>query len=845
MGYLNIKNNSFTINNIIKPKNFKQSIERLLQKTNDFIIVFDTQGKVIAINPKGTSLFNLSENRIIGHYIWELIELKSFNIKRQLVQAIHHFAIANQGLAQQFLWIESKQKKPIRAYDVVVNKSEIENTPVIFAKITDVLPNKMTEWVLWRLNKISNLHETNNVIDEVLKLVSDTFAADYASVSLVDNQKIAHTVSYYKSGKKMDNIHFSLNDSPCDKVILSKSICHFQDVQTLFPQDKLLKKMRINTYLAGPITNSNQEVIGLMTILTKRPMELDSLNNTIFGLLLNRINSEIERLMNLRKLEFLASIPQQNPNPLIRILSSGEIIYANEEGQKIVNYWKSKCSGLPEAILKQIPQVEELTNPINIEIEANDRFYLFSLNWVSEFKQINLYGTDITQLKYTEQDMINLARFDALTQIANRQYFEETLSEEIYEHNLKGHGFALLLIDLDNFKTINDTLGHPIGDKLLKAATKRMVRCIRNTDFIARLGGDEFIVIVHQANVKIASQVADKIINALSRNFQFGEYNMKISASIGIALYPEAGLSGTDLLKNADIAMYQSKKTGKNRFFVFSKSLQDLEDKRKEILKKEIKKATASHQLYIDYQPQFDLKTNSVIGIEALVRWDHPKEGLIPPGEFITIAEQTGCLHTISKWLIDRTFQDFVMLLETYPKLTLTINVSLSQLSDPRFIEGLQNKMLSHDIKEDQLILDVSERILAPHFKQISRNLKKIQHIGINLSLDNFNTPQISLHKLLTLPLDYLKIDQQMLVGIEKYPKYRTLLEGIINLGKNLGLKVIQKGVETKEQHQIICDLGCQFAQGYFYCKPVNQERLVDFLRSVSSKRVSRDSHLL
>jgi EAL domain-containing protein (putative c-di-GMP-specific phosphodiesterase class I) len=152
--------------------------------------------------------------------------------------------------------------------------------------------------------------------------------------------------------------------------------------------------------------------------------------------------------------------------------------------------------------------------------------------------------------------------------------------------------------------------------------------------------------------------------------------------------------------------------------------------------------------------------------------------------------------------------------------------------------------MLKHDIKEDKLILDISERILAPHFKQISKNLKKIQYIGINISLDNFNTPQISLHKLITLPLNYLKIDQQMLVGIEKYPKYRTLLEGIINLGKNLELKVIQKGVETKEQHQIICELGCQYAQGYFYCKPVNQERLVGFLQSISSKMVSADTNL-
>ncbi|HAT8179913.1 TPA: EAL domain-containing protein [Legionella pneumophila] len=824
-----IKTESFK--KLTKTQDLTNTIERLFTNSQDIIIVINQSGKIVAINEKAAALFNKNPDKLINKPIWKLFKFNSFNIKRQFVQARRCFLLANEGIAQQFTWLESNSQKPVLAYHIMFNKTEIQDTPLIFAKLTDILKSKTIEWILWSLTKISNHQEVKEIIDQILQLISEVFAADYTSVSFINNQQIARTISYYKFGKKEENISFSLIDTPCAEVIQKKAICYFNDVQKKFPNDKLLKKMKIHTYLAGPITNPQDDVIGIMTILTKRKVEFDTLNNTLFGLFLSRINSEIEKLINLRKLEFLASIPQQNPNPIIRILLNGDVIFTNDQGKIILNYWIKLFKGLPVELLKEGQRAQKSNQSISIEMEVEGKIYLFTLVWIDEFKQINIYGTDITQLKNAQNDMFNLARRDTLTQIPNRQYFEEKLIEKIYEHHLKEKNLALLLIDLDNFKIINDTLGHPVGDKLLMAVTTRMSQCLRANDFIARLGGDEFIVLLDESNTDTAVKVAEKIINLLAKPFQFDEHHMTITASVGIAVYPETGEIASDLLKHADIAMYQSKKTGKNKFTVFSKNSHYKQNQRNQIIRREIELAALKKELYIDYQPQIDLSNNRVIGIEALLRWSHPTLGLILPNEFIPIAEQTGCIHTISQWFIEQTLLDYSQFQQLSSNIKLSINVSLSQLNDSRFTKVLCDCLLQNNLSKSKIILDISERMIAPHFIQISKKLKQIHHIGINISLDNFCCPQISLPELLSLPLDYLKVDQRLLTGIEEKLKLRKLLSGIINLTKDLNIKIIQKGIETVEQHEVIKSLGCQYAQGYFYCKPVALNELLTLIK--------------
>ncbi|WP_298627650.1 EAL domain-containing protein [uncultured Legionella sp.] len=812
------------------------SVQQLIEQSQDGVIALDMQGKILAINEEAANLLGSEHNALANQFIWQQVQLNPYSRKRQFIQARKCFLLAQQGMTQQFTWIERTSQKPVVAYNIMINKVELHGTSVIFVTLINILQAKITEWVLWSLARIGNHGELNVVIDEILKIVSEAFSADYAAVCLVDSQRTARTVSYFVNGHKKENISYALPDTPCDSVIKNKAICHITDVQKEFPLDELLITMQVNSYLAGPIINAQEEVVGLLSIFTIRKLEMNDFNCTLFRLFLGRIDLEIERLLNQRRLQFLASIPQQDPNPVIRILPTGEVIFANNQGKNIIKQWNTIHPGIPEQLLKEAHKAQTTDQIVRVEMAADSKIYLFTLIWVNEFKQINIYGTDITQLKSTEQTMLNLARFDALTHIANRQYFEEKLVEKIHEHQIENKHLGLLLIDLDNFKAINDTLGHHIGDKLLQIATKRMVRCIRQEDFIARIGGDEFIVLVHHANTNIAQLIAEKIIRVLSKSFQFGDYQLKISASIGIAIYSEEKQAASDLMHHADLAMYQAKKSGKNNFALFSKSLHYAKDKRDEVIRKELKLAVAKNELYIDYQPQIDIISNKIIGIEALLRWEHPQEGLIFPGEFIPLAEKTGCIHSISQWLIEQSLHDYRTLLATPFDGKLSINVSLLQLNDARFIDSLNDNLLQEQINKDQIILDISERIIAPNFNKIAKYLGKIHKQGLQICLDNFGSPQVSLPKLLALPLDYLKLDQQLLHGIEKNMKNRMLLKGVIKLAQDLNIQVIQKGIETTEQHQIIKSLGCNYAQGYFYCEPI---RFLQLQKTLNTLRIA------
>lgn len=820
-------------NNLINTQAIQIHIENLLSNSQDGIVAFDAEGKIIAMSEKATQFFGKSRKKLIDQYLWYHLKLDTFARKRQFIHARQLVALANAGVAQEMTWIElNRAQKPLHAYQVIISKTEIQDNSLFFAKITDILAEKITEWVLWSLAKITSHDDLGGIIDEVLKLASDVFAADYALVGLIDNQKMLRSVSYYQSGKKIENINYPLLHSPAEKIVDKKSIQLFHHLNEQFPEDSLLADMEMDSFLGGPIINAQENVVGLMYLMKKEDFEVTKLYNALFRLFLGRVNIEIERLINHRKLQFLASIPQQDPNPIMRILPGGDIIFANNQGKVILQSWMDRYSALPETILVEARKAQLTNQVVRIEMESDNKTYLFTLVWIPDFNQINIYGTDISQLKSTEQTMISLARFDALTQIANRQYFEETLLQKIQDHLQEGKELALLLIDLDDFKVINDTLGHPIGDMLLKAATKRMVRCLRKDDFIARLGGDEFIVLLNNSNTSSTVMVAEKMISVLARSFQFGEYRMKITASIGIAFYPKDGLTISELLKHSDIAMYQSKKDGKNNYTIFSKYLHIMQDKRNEVIRKELKQAASKNELYVDYQPIFEVGTKKIVGLEALLRWVHPKQGLILPNEFISIAEQTGSIHLISQWLIEQSLHDFSTLSNLDSKVKLSINVSLSQLNDARFLDTFCDSLVQTHLNKERIVLDISERIIAPHFQQMSKNLRKIHMLGLKIGLDNFGSPQVSLPKLLALPIDYLKLDQLLLLGTEKSTKHRMLLKGIINLTKDMQLNVIQKGIETKEQDDLLSVLGCPYAQGYYYCKPLKIDELREFIKN-------------
>ena len=380
-------NHGISLSNSL-PAQSTNTIEAVLNSSQDGVLVCDLAGIIIAANKKASHFFHTPSSALINSGPWQHIPLNSYAHKRLFSKARRCFLSAQTGIAQQFTWLECHGQKPHTAYNIMINKEEIHGITLIFITITDILATKILEWALLSLAQISNHGEINSAIDEILKLVSDVFSADYAAVCLIDNQRIAHAVSYYEFGEKKENINYPMADSPCNEVTLQRSILHFNNVQKTFPKDHLLVTLNVHSYLAGPIVNSQDNVVGLMNILAHDTIEIDKFNKTLFRLFLSRINIEIERLLSQRKLEFLASIPQQNPNPIIRILPTGGIIYANEQGQNLLKHWTKEHNGLPRQVLEQAQQAQKTNELIRIEFKTGHKIYLFTFMWLDEFKQI-------------------------------------------------------------------------------------------------------------------------------------------------------------------------------------------------------------------------------------------------------------------------------------------------------------------------------------------------------------------------------------------------------------------------------------------------------------------------
>ncbi|KTD66118.1 GGDEF domain-containing sensory box protein [Legionella spiritensis] len=822
------KSGCYVINNDIK---------KTLKKTRDSVIVFNQDGQIVLVNEMAARYFLQDTDKIIGQNAWDVIPMQKLAHKRLFLKAAKYFQQAKSGIPQQFNWVEYLDKRPVQAFDVILNSLTLHNEPVIVARLIDITQAKILEWVLWSLAEISNHGGINDVIDDITRLASNVFHTDHACVILIDSSDTAHSVSYYRHGAKQPNITYPLQGTPCQDVKKTRSIYHFNgDVQTHYPDASILKELNVHSYIGGPLINSEGQIVGILTLFSETSIDVNKHNRTLFQLFSERVCLEIERLLSHRKLQFLASIPQQDPNPVLRLQSGGSVLYSNSSGKKILEYWNKLFHGLPRQLLDACGLAKKNRDVVRVEMDVADKVYFFIIVWIADFDQVNIYATDITELKRVQQRMRDLANYDTLTNLANRQFFDTTLSLWIERAKKNKEELALLLIDIDNFKTINDTLGHQIGDILLKNVAKRMSGCLRKNDFIARLGGDEFVVILAITNQTDIEKVAGKINQALSDPFEFGEYHLETACSIGICYYPGGGSNAGDLMRNADMAMYQAKKNGKNQYAIYSDKGFDEVSNRLIFLKKDLKKAISRQEFYIDYQPQFDLLSGKIIGYEAFIRWRHPEKGLISPGEFIPLAEQTGSIHSLGYWTIEQALKDFSTTRTSVSDTKISLNIALSQLSDQNFIDNLCNSMVNANIPKESVVLDIAEQISTIQYRHLDTNLEVLHSEGIRLSLDNFGAQHSNLNRLLEIPFNYIKIAQNLLHSLDQHPRQGAFISGIIELAHKLDLLVIQKGVENAEQNDMMKQLGCHYAQGYYYCRPLSINALQEFIERYESR---------
>ena len=434
--------------------------------------------------------------------------------------------------------------------------------------------------------------------------------------------------------------------------------------------------------------------------------------------------------------------------------------------------------------------------------------------------------SDITEKKKSEHLIWEQANFDALTKLANRHMLQDRLQQEIKKSRRSNSQLALLIIDLDRFKEVNDTLGHDMGDVLLVEAAQRISTCVRTSDTVARLGGDEFVIILASLDeLGCVERIARSLISALVQPFHLGNEQAYISASIGIAVFPDDANDLESLLKHADQAMYVSKNAGRNRFSYFAASMQETAQARRR-LTNDLRVALENQQFKVFYQPIIELATGHIFKAEALIRWQHPVHGLVSPAQFIPLAEETGMIIQIGDWVFREAARQAKRWRDLYhPDFQISVNKSPVQFrNDSGPQHGWFHYLQELNLKGQGIVIEITEGLLMNVEKNVTDKLLAFRDAGIQVSLDDFGTGYSSLSYLKKFDIDYLKIDQSFVNNMDTDPDNLTLCESMILMAHKLGLQVIAEGVERIEQCELLTRAGCDFAQGYFFSRPVDAD---------------------
>ncbi|HEX7241998.1 MAG TPA: EAL domain-containing protein, partial [Longimicrobiaceae bacterium] len=532
----------------------------------------------------------------------------------------------------------------------------------------------------------------------------------------------------------------------------------------------------------------------------------------------------------------LAAFPRTNPNPILEYASGGELAYANPAAQRLT--LELGLDG-PAALLPASHDVmvracmENGEGFRDVEARVGDRRFSWTYRPDLTRSAVHLFAEEVTERKRVEERLLHDALHDALTGLPNRLFFMERLAQALARSTRRREStFAVLFMDLDRFKLVNDSLGHPAGDELLEIVARRLRGCLRPSDTVARFGGDEFAVLLEDlAGPGDAAGVAERIQKEMSTPVTLNGYEVFTGASIGIAL--PSGLEETpeELLQNADTAMYRAKASRTSRYEVFDWGMHAelLERLQTEMA---LRRALEREEFRLHFQPIISLRSGRIAGMEALLRWEHPERGLVAPGDFIPIAEDTGLILPIGKWVLREACRTMKEWQEEFPgtPLAVSVNLSVRQLRQAHLGEEVREILEETGLDPRSLKLEITESVIMEKAEGAASALEELRALGVQLHMDDFGTGYSSLSYLHRLPLHALKIDRSFVSRMDSEFKMSQLVRTIVPLAHTLGLAVVAEGVETPSQLAVLRGLRCEYAQGYFFSLPLEPRRVRELL---------------
>lgn len=593
------------------------------------------------------------------------------------------------------------------------------------------------------------------------------------------------------------------------------------------------------------------------TIVRMQNRDLTEMLKVFNNQLEQKVSQRTEDLINksndlVKNQERFKSLYEYHPDPILTINSNGTVLNINQAGSMLLGKNSDELIGKEcfsifldedrselEAALQEGKRCSSTSLQLRVKNNNEKDIHFWYVTIVPIMIEGQTFGSyvmvkDITRMKKQQDEINYLAFHDTVTEIGNRIFFQKELEKSIERARKTQGEFGLLYIDLNRFKTINDTLGHSIGDSVLKEVTKRFRTCLSLAIPLARIGGDEFAIIVHNHTEQQLLDLCETLFRITEEPFVVNQHSFYLSLSIGIAVYPFGGINTTTLLQHADIAMYSAKEKGNNAVCMYDETLSKKITRRLR-LEQDLPKALENNELFLLYQPQVDSKTGMVIGAEALIRWQHPELGLISPFEFIPIAEETSQIIPIGKWTLQEACRQLKKWHSVgYANLKMGINLSAIEFEQKDFVQAIISTIEEVGVPANSIDLELTERIAMVDEKETLSKLKALKSYGVHLSIDDFGTGYSSLAYLPLYPIDTLKIPREFVNRIGNSTDGNEIIHTIISLAHTLNMKVIAEGVETKEQLTVLQRNACYLIQGYYYSKPVSEDEFIKFLSTMS-----------
>lgn len=686
------------------------------------------------------------------------------------------------------------------------------------------------EWILWLLGLLTIAAIAHLQEFEAIYLILPLMAWAATRFSLPGSMLAIGGAALVALGEIL--INRGQGATPGDTVLLEEAMVLIMTGVACYVRSLLEDRRRVESSLEKTVEERTRE-LQLMNF---------ELRDEIF------VRQQAEKSFR-RSSRHYRALVETASNPILVIDEKCLIRQWNGAAESLYGYGREDAKGLNllEAFIPRAHQDEMawkitkvLTSGVlreTVETEAfsyegTRHIMLWNINRLpsddgDEPPQVILVGQDITEIRDTQDKLHYLAHYDALTGTANRRLFEDRCRQAIEGALRYGHDSALISLDVDHFKRINDTLGHDAGDSLLRVLSDRLKTCVRREDTIARLGGDEFAVLLNKVNgADGCEKVARHILQAVTRPVQVSGGELVVTTSVGITLAPIDGTRYEELLKNADMAMYRAKKAGRNNIQFFSPDMNE-ELQRQIQLEQELREALRSGQLDLFYQPVIDLQTGDIVAMEALMRWRHPERGLLQPEEFMDVAEQTGLLTQLGEWaFLNACLQARAIQAMSDRPILVSINLSERQYHHPQLPQSLAQVIQDTRVDPHLISLEIEERLLRDRPEEAVTLLHELKDVGVRLVLDHFGSGLSSIRLLGELPFDHVKIDRGLLTSIADNSNAAAIVRTLINLARQLSLTVIANGVESAAQERILRSAGCELAQGHRFSEAIPSSQL-------------------